>query len=108
MPSGRILGEVENIGPGFTRTFLVEVAEPGTYQTACRPGMVGDGIRADLTIVGTSPPRTEDENLGAAVTEYQRYVGSQSDAFLERTAEFAALCPPGLSADADWGAQLFG
>ncbi|MGB7817922.1 MAG: iron uptake system protein EfeO [Ornithinibacter sp.] len=92
----RILGEVENIGPGITRTFHVEVAEPGTYETACKPGMVGDGIRADFTVSGASAaPRTEDENLQAAVTAYQRYVGSQSDALLERTAEFVALVKAG-------------
>ena len=27
-------------------------AEPGTYKTACKPGMVGDGIRADFIVTG--------------------------------------------------------
>ncbi|MEO6790578.1 MAG: iron uptake system protein EfeO [Ornithinibacter sp.] len=92
----RILGEVENISPGLTRSFHVEVAEPGTYQTACKPGMVGDGIRADFTVTGASTaPRSADQNLQGAVTEYQRYVGSQADAFLARTGEFVALVKAG-------------
>lgn len=47
----RIVGEVENIGPGLTRD-LVVTAAPGTYVTACKPGMKGDGIRADFTVTG--------------------------------------------------------
>ena len=42
----RIMGEVENIGPGLTSQLIVEVPDGGTYTTACKPGMVGDGIRA--------------------------------------------------------------
>jgi iron uptake system component EfeO len=82
----RIMGEVENVGPGLTRTFHVELARPGAYETACKPGMVGDGIRAAFTVTGESvAPGTDDENLRNAVAEYERYVESQADAFLERT-----------------------
>jgi iron uptake system component EfeO len=92
----RVMGEVENIGPGLTRSLHVELADPGTYETACTPGMVGDGIRAAFTVTGESAaPRTDDENLQRAVTEYQRYVGAQADAFLDRTAEFVALVKAG-------------
>ena len=48
----RVVGEIENISPGLTRTFKVDLSEPGTYQTACKPGMSGDGIRADFTVTG--------------------------------------------------------
>ena len=92
----RILGEVENVTPGLSRTFHVELAEPGTYETACKPGMVGDGIRSPFTVTGTSAaPKSDDENLAAATAEYQRYVGSQADAFLDRTTEFVALVKAG-------------
>ena len=50
----RIIGEVENVGPGLSRTFHVQIAQPGTYETACKPGMVGDGIRAPFTVTGSS------------------------------------------------------
>ena len=46
---GRIVGEAENIGPGITRTLVVEAAA-GNYFTVCKPGMVGDGIRAAFTV----------------------------------------------------------
>ncbi len=45
----RVVGEVENIGPGLTRNLVIQ-AEPGSYFTACKPGMVGDGIRAPFTV----------------------------------------------------------
>lgn len=47
-----VLAEVENISPGLKRTLDVDFAEPGTYQTACKPGMTGDGIRTALTVSG--------------------------------------------------------
>ncbi|WP_098483078.1 hypothetical protein [Georgenia soli] len=45
----QVVGEVENIGPGLTRELKVN-AVAGMYQTACKPGMVGDGIRAPFTV----------------------------------------------------------
>ena len=45
----RVVSEVENVGPGLTRDLVVQV-KPGTYYTACKPGMVGDGIRAEFTV----------------------------------------------------------
>jgi iron uptake system component EfeO len=45
----KVLGEVENIGPGISRKMIVK-AEPGDYIAACKPGMVGDGIRSAFTV----------------------------------------------------------
>lgn len=87
----RIVGEVENIAPGLTRTFHVQVAEPGTYQTACKPGMVGEGIRGDFTVTGASAaPQSDDALLKAATASYKRYVNSQLDALGPQTAAFVA------------------
>lgn len=47
---GSVLGEVEDIGSGLTRDMTVEYDSAGTYPTACKPGMVGDGIAADLEV----------------------------------------------------------
>lgn len=92
----RIVGEVENITPGISRDFHVEVTEPGTYQTACKPGMVGDGIRAAFTVTGDAPAaKTDDEDLTAAVTGYSRWVNSQADEFLKETTAFVALVKAG-------------
>ncbi len=41
---------MENIGPGLSRNLVIE-AEPGSYFTACKPGMVGDGISSAFTVV---------------------------------------------------------
>ena len=38
-----IASEVENIAPGASRD-LTYVADPGTYFTACKPGMVGADV----------------------------------------------------------------
>ncbi|HMM94257.1 iron uptake system protein EfeO [Phycicoccus sp.] len=97
----RIMGEVENIGPGLSRTFHVELSEPGTYQTACKPGMVGDGIRADFTVTGSAgAAKSDDENLAAATATYQQYVAEEADEFLARTTEFVALVKAGKVAAA--------
>jgi iron uptake system component EfeO len=48
----RIVGEVENIAPGASRTLTV-VAQPGEYFTLCKPGMLGEGVgRTAFTVSG--------------------------------------------------------
>ncbi|MGR7024636.1 iron uptake system protein EfeO [Geodermatophilus sp. URMC 62] len=83
----RVMGEVENIAPGLTRELLVELPA-GTYAATCKPGMVGDGIRSDLTVTGEAAQLSEDETLSQAGTDYQRYVQSQTGALLEQTTAF--------------------
>ncbi|MDT7654342.1 MAG: iron uptake system component EfeO, partial [Pseudonocardiales bacterium] len=57
--------------------------------TACKPGMVGDGIRAPFTVTGTAA-RSVDANtkLAEATSGYQRYVTSQIEALVPKTQEF--------------------
>ena len=85
----RIMGEVENIGPGLTRQLIVEVPDGGTYTTACKPGMIGDGIRAPFTVTG-SAARSVDTNtkLAEATAGYKRYTTSQIEALVPKTQEF--------------------
>jgi iron uptake system component EfeO len=83
----RIMGEVENIAPGVARDLLVELPA-GDYQAACKPGMVGDGIRHDLKVTGTSAQLSDDEELSAAVDGYATYVQTQISALQEKTQEF--------------------
>jgi iron uptake system component EfeO len=85
----RIMGEAENIGPGLTRQMIVEVPDGGTYTTACKPGMVGDGIRSPFTVTGTAT-RSVDDNakLAEATAGYKRYTTSQIEALLPKTQEF--------------------
>ena len=48
----RIIGEVENIAPGTSRT-LTATVQPGSYQTLCKPGMIGLGVgRSPFTVTG--------------------------------------------------------
>jgi iron uptake system component EfeO len=84
----RIMGEVENIAPGLSRELIVELAA-GTYETACKPGMTGKGIRGKLTVSGEAPAHAStDAKLADATKSYQRYVNSQSTALVEKTTEF--------------------
>jgi uncharacterized cupredoxin-like copper-binding protein len=49
----KVMGEVENIGPGTSRDFTVDLGA-GTYEVACKPGQKGDGIRTEITVGGTA------------------------------------------------------
>ena len=60
----RIVGEVENITPGLKRELKVEVTQPGTLTTACKPGMVGDGIRGTFTVTGSAVAGSADQKVG--------------------------------------------
>ncbi|MDV8075214.1 iron uptake system protein EfeO [Rhodococcus sp. IEGM 1370] len=92
----RVMGEVENIGPGLTRQLIVALPDPGTYQTACKAGMVGDGIRADYVVTGDSVRTAgEDGLLTEAAAGYKRYVVSQIDALQETTASFVTAVKSG-------------
>ncbi|MFG1930819.1 iron uptake system protein EfeO [Mycobacterium sp. NPDC048908] len=84
----RVMGEVENISPGLQRKLIVQLAEPGTYQTACKPGMVGDGIRADFKVTGDAVKVDEAGKFKEASDSYKRYVNSQTDALIAATGVF--------------------
>ena len=91
----RIMGEVENVGPGLTRNLVVDLAK-GAYQGACKPGMVGEGIREDLTVSGeAAAPLSDSEELEAAADSYERYVASQAVALVDKTSEFVAAVKAG-------------
>ena len=84
----RVMGEVENISPGLQRKLIVQLAEPGTYQTACKPGMVGDGIRGDFKVTGDAVKVDTEGKFKEASDSYKRYVNSQTDALIAATAVF--------------------
>lgn len=87
----RIVSEVENIGPGLSRD-LVVTAKPGKYVTACKPGMVGDGIRADFTVtdsgVDTAPTGELADQIDTATASYVAYVKDQTEQLLAGTETF--------------------
>lgn len=99
----RIVGEVENIGPGLTRDLVVR-AVPGKYFTACKPGMVGEGIRAPFTVTdsGTdmSAQGADQELVDQADTQYASYVKDQTAQLKAKTAQFVALYTAGKDDEA--------
>jgi iron uptake system component EfeO len=88
------MAEVENIAPGLSRELLAELPA-GTYEAACKPGMIGDGIRTTLTVTGEATTLSTDESLAQAGTDYQRYVQSQTTALLEQTTAFVTAVKAG-------------
>ncbi len=92
----RVMGEVENVGPGLTRQLIVNLTEPGTYHTACKPGMVGEGIRTEFTVTGEAKAATDESGqLAEAAAGYKRYVNSQVTALQETAGNFVAAIKAG-------------
>ena len=102
---GRVLGEVENIGPGASRTLVVEFQDAGDYTTLCKPGMVGEGISGTIKVSGESVNSAEgDAALTEAVENYTSYVRSQTENLEDVTAEFVDAVKAG---DVDKAKELF-
>ena len=103
----RIVGEVENVGPGLSRD-LVVIAPEGDYFTACKPGMIGDGIRAAFAVSKTmeGEPISADRAVlqDTAVSLYSAYVKDQAQQLLEGTKEFAEAFASG---DAENARELY-
>jgi iron uptake system component EfeO len=99
----RIIGEIENIGPGLTRD-LVLTASPGKYFTACKPGMIGEGIRAAFTVTDSGKDTTitgvDQTSISQALSQYQAYVKDQTSQLLPLTREFVAAYKAGDDAKA--------
>ncbi|MCZ4498868.1 MAG: peptidase family protein [Marmoricola sp.] len=99
----RIAGEVENIGPGITRD-LVLTAQPGKYFTACKPGMIGKGIRADFTVTDsgkdTSIKGVDTATTDAALAQYSSFVKDQTSQLVPLTEQFVAAYKAGDDAKA--------
>ena len=91
----RVMGEVENVSPGLQRTLIVQLTQPGTYQTACKPGMIGDGIRADYTVTGDEVQVDTEGKFKEAADSYKRYVNSQVEALVPAVESFAAAVKSG-------------
>ncbi|MFL6158862.1 MAG: iron uptake system protein EfeO [Marmoricola sp.] len=99
----RIVGEVENVGPGITRD-LVLTAQPGKYFTACKPGMVGKGIRSVFTVSDSGKDVTvkgvDKTAIDAALAQYKSYVKDQASQLLPLTSQFVDAYKSGDDAKA--------
>jgi len=84
----RVMGEIENISPGLQRKLVVQLAEPGAYVTACKPGMIGDGVRGNFTVTGEAVKLDTDARFKQAADGYKNYVTSQTTELVTSTAAF--------------------
>ncbi|MFC5661543.1 iron uptake system protein EfeO [Kitasatospora misakiensis] len=86
----KIVTERENIGPGTKATITAEI-KAGSYEIACKPGMVGDGIRQKITVTGDGGSAAPtDPRLTAAVDAYRTYAQEQADATIPAVEAFVA------------------
>ncbi|MFI6516427.1 iron uptake system protein EfeO [Spirillospora sp. NPDC050679] len=92
-PGDKIVTERENIGPGTSVTLTVQLSA-GKYQIACKPGMVGNGIRQDISVTGVAD-KALDPRLEKAVTEYKSYVIEQTNATIAEAGKFVAAVKAG-------------
>jgi iron uptake system component EfeO len=87
----RVVSELENIGPGLTRTLVVQVPA-GDYTAVCKPGMIGDGISVPFTVTGdgsaVGPTGDRAEQLDSAAASYVAYVRNEVEALLSETEAF--------------------
>ena len=100
--TNEILGEVENIGPGITRPLVVTVA-PGSYITACKPGMTGDGIQAPFTVTDSGESLEHSGDIarffpeGSALIEFGSGSSRKVRIVLEAAPTIAAYVPVDIS-----------
>lgn len=94
----QIVAEVENVGPQSTKPLTTQVPS-GRYVTACKPGMKGEGIRADFTVTESddAPGVTADDQqlIDRAQSNYAAYVEDQSAQLLAKTSRFVDLYTSG-------------
>jgi iron uptake system component EfeO len=99
----RIIGEVENIGPGLSRELVLSAA-PGNYVTACKPGMSGDGIRGEFTVddSGDMAGATGQDQalIDKATADYADYVGDQTEELVIKTEQFVTAYKAGRDDEA--------
>ncbi len=103
----QVLGEVENISPGLTRDLVVQLP-PGQVTLACKPGMVGDGIRSGFTITESGTEVALDSSdqalIDEATSQYAAYVKDQTEQLLTDTKAFAAAY---IAGDDDLTRELY-
>ena len=99
----RIIGEAENIGPGLSRSLVVD-ASAGKYVPACKPGMTGSGIRGTFTVSESGEKSNASavvqKQVAAANEQYHAYVEDEAGQLLTGTKQFVAAYKAGDDAKA--------
>ncbi len=99
----RIIGEIENIGPGLSRDLVLRTS-PGSYFTACKPGMVGEGIRGAFSVTSSeednAPSGNDAELVEQANLSYSAYIKDQTEQLVTKTTTFVDLYKAGKDDEA--------
>jgi iron uptake system component EfeO len=98
----RIVGEVENVGPGLSRDLVINVPA-GSYVPTCKPGMVGKGIRSAFTVSGSGSGSgsggavagASAAQVATANAQYKAYVRDQTQQLLAGTEAFVTAYEAG-------------
>lgn len=87
----RVIAERENITPGSTAELTVQL-EPGSYFTACKPGLRGANVgQAEFTVTGEPIQYTEsdEKRFNEARDNYAAFVKNEVAELLPKVEEFA-------------------
>jgi iron uptake system component EfeO len=98
----RIVAEKENIAPGATSELTVTL-QPGSYFTACKPGMRGENVgEAEFTVTGqTIQLSGEDKDLlEGAVADYVSFVKNEVAELQPKVTQLATAYADGDDATA--------
>ncbi|MFC5180856.1 iron uptake system protein EfeO [Actinomadura harenae] len=88
-PDGKIIAERENIGPGTTINFVVNLAA-GDYKALCSAGQTGKGPSKDIKVTGAGGAAgSADPRLAKASADYRTFVLAQVDDTIAKTQKFA-------------------
>ncbi|TYK48120.1 iron uptake system protein EfeO [Actinomadura decatromicini] len=85
-PDGKILAERENIGPGTSVDFVVNLPA-GTFKLLCSAGQTGKGPSKDVTVTGTAG-EGGDQRLAKAAADYKAFVIVRLDETITKTKAF--------------------
>jgi FTR1 family protein len=92
LQGSRILGEKENLVPGLSGTFTLNLS-PGHYTMSCPGG--SSAATGVLTVGGTAVPAGSDADLAAATVGYKEFVAAHAITLVDRVKPFVAAVKAG-------------
>jgi iron uptake system component EfeO len=96
--SGRILGEQENLSPGLSGGFSLNI-QPGSYKISC-PGAAQSRWTFTVSGKATGPAWQSNPQLSTAVHGYSGYIGQNAAALVSHTQAFCRAIDAGNMAQA--------
>jgi iron uptake system component EfeO len=87
----RIVGQVENLGPGLSRDLVMNLPS-GRYVRTCETGTVAEGSSGDFTVTDSGQHRAESgvsqDQIDAAGAQYKAFVEDEATQLLAGTKDF--------------------